>query len=246
MKYRAFLFALAFLTACQQAPKQSRSTTNGAMDSTKNGIETDTTGKRDTVSEIIREEEPMRKKKIVFGYRFAIEGDFNRDRKRDSLKENLIDRKTGKAAPKFLDYESMGMPTPERYGLKCFLSCDSIPPFDIKLKASEIGLQYLNNEGDLDGDGGDEVSYALFNQEWYLGRTIYVITCKSKQWKPLFQFTGYYDLLPKPEEIAEMREMSKLKHFIKKEPDGYIHFDEYISGNAGFKKRKIKLNPNNK
>jgi hypothetical protein len=51
-----------------------------------------------------------------------------------------------------------------------------------------FGLALLVNEGDLDGDGGDEVGYVLDNADWSNTNTYRVATWKQGSMRVLFTF----------------------------------------------------------
>ncbi|MEO6630400.1 MAG: hypothetical protein ABIN13_01720, partial [Mucilaginibacter sp.] len=52
-----------------------------------------------------------------------------------------------------------------------------------------LGLAYLKNEGDLDGDGGDEVSYVINWADWSNVNTWHIDTYKHGKWKDLYSFS---------------------------------------------------------
>jgi hypothetical protein len=51
-----------------------------------------------------------------------------------------------------------------------------------------LGLSYLKNEGDLNGDGGDEISYVGNWADWSSCNTWHIMTYKNNKWKELYSF----------------------------------------------------------
>jgi hypothetical protein len=51
-----------------------------------------------------------------------------------------------------------------------------------------LGLSYLKNEGDLNGDGTDEVSYVVNWADWSSLNAWYLVTYKNKKWTELYSF----------------------------------------------------------
>lgn len=51
-----------------------------------------------------------------------------------------------------------------------------------------LGLSYLKNEGDLNGDGTDEVSYVVNWADWSNLNTWHLVTYKNKKWTALYSF----------------------------------------------------------
>jgi hypothetical protein len=59
-----------------------------------------------------------------------------------------------------------------------------------------LGLSYLKNEGDLNGDGTDEVSYVVNWADWSNTNTWHLVTYKNKKWKELYSFAIWDWQLP--------------------------------------------------
>ncbi|MRI63591.1 hypothetical protein EDM00_06255 [Ornithobacterium rhinotracheale] len=128
----------------------------------------------------------------IKGYRFSIEGDFDGDGQKEKLTEHYFSGKTNKETNKFYKglkyYDFITVVVNKKP--YCFMTSSnpamqSLPVSDNKQQA---GLMYVKNEGDLDGDGGDEVSFVVnyadstSNNEWV------IMTYKNKQWKRLYSF----------------------------------------------------------
>ena len=129
----------------------------------------------------------------VLGYRFIISGDFDGDGKKEKLVEHYCSALDDREAPKFyeglLDYEQLVDRTIAKKPY-CFVSSDNkaIDTLPISSEAQSLGLSYLKNEGDLNGDGTDEVSYVVNWADWSSTNTWYVVTCKGGKWKELYSF----------------------------------------------------------
>ncbi len=135
--------------------------------------------------------------KPVFGYRFIIEGDFDGDGKKEKLAEHFFSGLDHKETNKFYDslpeYEQLIALTVHKKPIS-FVSCTN-PKIDTLLIASQgqlLGLSMLRNEGDLDGDGGDEISYVVNWADFSNINTCYLMTCKDHHWQELYSF-GIWD-----------------------------------------------------
>jgi len=129
----------------------------------------------------------------VFGYRFVITGDFDGDGKIEQLIEHYFSLRDNKEANKFYegleDYaDAVGLAVEKNAYV--FLSSDNplIDTLRIAKGGQVFGISYLKNEGDLDGDGGDEISYVI---DWADGsnlNTWYIMTYKNGKWEELYSF----------------------------------------------------------
>jgi hypothetical protein len=131
--------------------------------------------------------------KEVFGYRFVITGDFDGDGKTEQLFEHYFSLRDNKETNKFYegldDYsDAVGLAI-EKYPY-VFLSSDNplIDTLRITKDGQVFGISYLKNEGDLDGDGGDEISYVVDWADWSNCNTWYIMTYKKGKWKELYSF----------------------------------------------------------
>lgn len=131
--------------------------------------------------------------KPVPGHRFVIKGDFDGDGKQETLTEHyisLIDRQeTNKGYDNLPEYDQLVALTVKKQPY-AFVT-DSKPATDTLRISSEpqmLGLSYLKNEGDLDGDGADELSYVIDWADYSSLNTWYIVSYKNKQWKELYSF----------------------------------------------------------
>ena len=132
--------------------------------------------------------------KLVFGYRFTIRGDFDGDGRQDTLTEHYISSLDGKETNKFYDnldnYGQQVALTVHKHPVS-FVTSNSkgIDTLLISRDLQLLGLLYLKNEGDLDGDGADELSYVVNWAAWSSVNTWYLMSYKKHKWVELYSFT---------------------------------------------------------
>ena len=173
--------------ACNTSPKKSR--LRQAMATTDSQI-----------SDTAKIERPINKSartfpknsKPVFGYRFVISGDFNGDGKKEKLIEHFYSGLNHKETNKF--YDSLGYDDQVAMAVEkdpySFIACNNhlIDTLHISSGGQLLGLSYLKNEGDLNGDGTDEISYVVDWADWSNLNTWHIMTFKNKRWKELYSF----------------------------------------------------------
>ncbi|PWK79273.1 hypothetical protein LX99_01730 [Mucilaginibacter oryzae] len=133
----------------------------------------------------------------LFGYRFVISGDFDGDGKQEKLTEHFCDS-TGKEVNKFYtgdyDYNLKMLGSRKCYS---FLKCDSIlmdaPPIE---PLPNFGLYFLKNEGDLNGDGKDEISLVTNKADWSNLNEYTIMTYRHGKWNTLYWFPIWEWQLP--------------------------------------------------
>lgn len=134
----------------------------------------------------------------VLGYRFVVTGDFDGDGRQEKLTEHYYDGLKGKETNKFynVDYDYDVKMAHQRQSYS-FIACDnkSIPGLDVP-PVGNLGLLYLKNEGDLDGNGGDEVSYVINKADWSSLNECSVMTYKNGKWGVLYWFPIWEWQLP--------------------------------------------------
>jgi hypothetical protein len=129
--------------------------------------------------------------KPVLGHRFVITGDFDGDGKKETLTEHFISGIDHKETNKFYEngnYDTLVKLTNQKKPY-CFISCDNkeIKNLEIATK-QQLGIAYMKNEGDLDGDGADEISYVVDWADWSSVNFCNVMTYKNNKWKLLYTF----------------------------------------------------------
>lgn len=131
--------------------------------------------------------------KPVFGYRFIISGDFNGDGKEDNLIEHFVSGLDNKETNKFYDglsdYDELVELTIKKEPVS-FVSSDNnqIDTLKISSGGQLLGLSYLKNEGDLNGDGTDEISYVVNWADWSNLNTWNLMSYKHDKWTELYSF----------------------------------------------------------
>ena len=131
--------------------------------------------------------------KPVLGYRFILTGDFDGDGKKENLIEHFYSLLDNKETNKFYDslsnYNQLVALT-EKKEPYSFVSSDNrrIDTLHISTDDQLLGLSYLKNEGDLNGDGTDEVSYVIDWADWSSWNTWHLVTYKNKKWTELYSF----------------------------------------------------------
>ena len=138
--------------------------------------------------------------KPITGYRFIITGDFNGDGIKDTLTEhyiNPIDRKETNKYYEGLDYDRSVTAAVHKDPFS-FITCSNkrIDTLIIHIGGQLFGISYMKNEGDLDGDGGDEISYVVDWADWSSVNTCHVVSCKNGKWLELYSFETRDWVLP--------------------------------------------------
>jgi hypothetical protein len=140
-----------------------------------------------TISELPKNLKP------VLGYRFVISGDFDGDGKDEKMIEHFysgIDNKeTNKYYDSLADYDQLVNLTVAKDPISFVISENkNIDTLGIAAGGQLLGLSYLKNEGDLNGDGTDEVSYVVQWADWSNCNTWHIVTYKNNRWTELYSF----------------------------------------------------------
>ena len=176
--------------------------------------------------------------KPVYGDRFIITGDFDGDGKKEKLTEHFISGINNKETYKWyevkedsLDYGNWtsGRLVLQSDALSCFI-CDNpnIDTLIISRNGTTIGPYFVKNEGDLNGDGADEVSYVPMYTGLSNLTSYNIMTLKHKKWKMLYGFTINRDDVPGYGEDA-----SKFKPLVRKLNNNRIKLSEYDPNDYG-------------
>lgn len=129
----------------------------------------------------------------VFGNRFEISGDFNGDGKIETLAEHYFDGNKNNETNKFytnIEYDSLVARTIKKNPI-CFVSSTDklVDTLHIYSGGQLLGLSFLKNEGDLNNDGTDEVSYVIDWADWSNLNTWHLVTFKNNKWIELYSFS---------------------------------------------------------
>jgi hypothetical protein len=188
MKHKLNLVLFLFILAgCSQ--KQPTADTSNAI--TLDSISKDSSTTELTDEDILKT--IPKNIKPILGYRFVIKGDFDGDGKKENLVEHFYSSIDNKETNKFYDgldnYEQLVALTIKKMPYSFVLSDNAkIDTLSISISAQLLGLSYLKNEGDLNGDGTDEVSYVVNWADWSNMNTWHIMTYKSNRWEELYSF----------------------------------------------------------
>ena len=125
----------------------------------------------------------------IFGHRFEVMADVNGDGRPDTVREVYWSQTLGREAAKFLadvPYDTLVWRAAE-LAPSVILRWGSGPEYTLPT-GSWFGLALLVNEGDLDGDGADELGYVPDNADWSNTTTYHVIGLRDGRWRELFAF----------------------------------------------------------
>lgn len=139
---------------------------------------------------------PKPTKRVV---NLTVKGDFDGDGSPENWNENYLSQLTQKPIKRDLyaaiDQLQQNIPAQEPITT---LQADksTLNSLQISNDAYQYGLAYLKNEGDLDGDGADELSYVIDNIDQSNINKMYVVSYKNGAWKELYSFTIRESTLP--------------------------------------------------
>ncbi|MGL4597344.1 MAG: hypothetical protein ACRCYO_07450, partial [Bacteroidia bacterium] len=97
---------------------------------------------------------------------------------------------------------------------------EEIAKFELVGSSQIFGFSFLKNEGDLNGDGTDEVSYVVDWADWSTLNSCHIISYRTGRWEELYSFDIWDWQLPALEE-NEMTEI-KPSSFSDENFDGLI------------------------
>ncbi|MDA3779540.1 MAG: hypothetical protein PF487_04850 [Bacteroidales bacterium] len=129
----------------------------------------------------------------ILGNRFSIIGDFNGDGKKESLFEHYIskidNKETNKSYANAIEYDELVKLICKKEPMS-FLSSNNLKIDTLNISAGKqlFGLMFLKNEGDLDGDNADEVSYIVDWADWSNLNTYHIMSYKNNKWVELGTF----------------------------------------------------------
>ncbi len=180
------LLLLTFLCSCDRHTKNQTDTISAKTDSTK----LDTSKKENWQDKVLKS--IPKHLKPIFGYRFVIKGDFDGDGKKETLIEHFFSSKEKRETNKFydsLEYDQLIVLAARKEPISFLTSDDNkIDTLHIARAGQLLGLSFLKNEGDLDGDGGDEAWYVVYWADWSAVNTCHLVSYKHGKWKELYSF----------------------------------------------------------
>jgi len=129
------------------------------------------------IKEIIKSIKP------IFGYRFIITGDFDGDGKKEKLIEHFfsgIDKKETNKFYENVDFDQLLTLTVNKDPISFLISDNKhLDTLRIASGGQLLGLSYMKNEGDLNNDGTDEVSYVVDYADASNLNTCHLVTFKN-------------------------------------------------------------------
>jgi hypothetical protein len=191
----SFILPLLFFSCDMSIKKKPVTKTIAHIDLSKNDRSDTTNQINETLKTIPKNIKP------VFGYRFILSGDFNGDGKKEKLIEHyfsaLDNKETNKFYDSLFDYDQLVALTINKEPYSFVVSDNKrIDTLHISDGSQLLGLSYFKNEGDLNGDGTDEVSYVVHWADWSNLNTWHLMSYKNKKWIELYSFTIWDWQLP--------------------------------------------------
>jgi len=131
--------------------------------------------------------------KPVYGYRYLISGDFDGDGKHENLMEHyhsgLTRNETNKFYSNLVDFAYLVELTVANQPYSFLLSTTKyMDTLHISSNEQLLGISYLKNEGDLNDDGTDEISFVVDYADWSSVNSCHVMTYKNNHWNKLYSF----------------------------------------------------------
>ncbi len=125
--------------------------------------------------------------------RVTISGDFNGDGEKEKLVEHYISqitkKETNKTFENVIEYSELvdliAKKKPQSYIVSSNLEIDTL---HISSNPHLFGVLFLRNEGDLNNDGKDEVSYVVDWADWSALNTYHIVTFHNGKWIEIASF----------------------------------------------------------
>lgn len=191
-QYLSFLFFLVLFHSCKKDDVATKKVLQ------KKIVEKDTIN--NSKMGVVFKVEDTLKMTPVFGYRFSLIGDFNGDTIKDTLFEKVTSLDTNKEINKYyeeIEYDDLVEVTIKKNPSVSLVSNSSkIKTFDLDISGQIFGFSFLKNEGDLNGDGTDEISYVADYADFSSLNRMVIITYINQKWIELYEFPIWDWLLP--------------------------------------------------
>ena len=127
-----------------------------------------------------------------FGDRYSIVGDFNGDRKVDTVFESYISSLTNKETYKkqnTVDLENnLDLIIKKLPVTRLYASIPRVDTFIVTKEAQQIGLFHFRNLGDLNEDGKDEIGYAINWSDNSNLNHYHIVSIIDNKFKEIFSF----------------------------------------------------------
>jgi len=131
----------------------------------------------------------LRISKPVMGYRFKIEGDFDGDHKTDILQEHYTDSLYINEAAKYYTSADTTFEYTDVSFLNLYFNNRSFLEWEekkIRLPGGHIGFHYVENCGDINEDGKDEIIVVNQWDDFSNGNTAYIYTFNNGKWHEIY------------------------------------------------------------
>lgn len=133
-------------------------------------------------------------------FSFTITGDFDGDGAIDTLLEKYISSVDSRTLPKTLqgkEYDTLVALTLQTQPLCLLIDPNGkLDTLEISNLNQQFGLAYLKNEGDLNGDGIDEISFVVDWADWSSTNTCYIYSYVDSKWEKIYSFSIFDSQLP--------------------------------------------------
>jgi hypothetical protein len=136
-----------------------------------------------------------------FGYRFIIDGDFDGDGQSEKLIEHYISTIDNKETNKFYenlkDFEQLMDLTIKKKPFSFMISDNKqIDTLKICVGYQQNGISYMRNEGDLNGDGKDDLSLVINYTDYSNTNHCSIMSYKDSKWEEIYFFNIWDWQLP--------------------------------------------------
>ncbi|MEI8204740.1 MAG: hypothetical protein WCH34_17105 [Bacteroidota bacterium] len=131
----------------------------------------------------------LRNSKPIMGYRFVVTGNFDGDHAVDTLYERYTDSTLQHEAPKYYDNPDTNFDYFDVIFLNEYLAKASFiewKKLNIQLSGGDMGFHYIENCGDINLDGKDEL---LVVKQWGDASNLnhaYIYTLEHNEWKEIY------------------------------------------------------------
>lgn len=144
---------------------------------------------------VVKPDEPVG----VRGHRFKLTADVNGDHVADTLTERFVHPATGKEADKFIADASYDSLSARIWRMKplSFVECSDTSIGRLLVREGDsFGLAHLMNEGDLNGDGRDEIGWVGHWIDYSNVNTYHITSWNGSVWVELASFGMWEWQLP--------------------------------------------------
>ena len=187
--------------------------------------------------------------KPILGYRFKIFGDFDGDGFQDTLQEHYQNKnkvEINKYYDNITDYWYFVESTISKKPTS-FLSCDNAKIDTLFLSKyidnqyQHLGLSFLKNLGDLNGDGNDELSYVMKWADFSNCNTLHTFSYVDGKWIDIYAFSIWDFQIPDTPDIKSIYWDFGLEKLVILDNENYQNSENEIENFHGLVK-KVKKN----